>query len=98
MPRGSKLKNWGKEQKDECTRQFNLFTTTNGADGWNPAETADSYIRPKAKDNDILRPYLSAFIGGHSSCKDSSKVLRGYRRAGSEYIVYLAKNGIRRST
>jgi hypothetical protein len=49
----AKLKNWGKAQKEECVKQFNLFVSSNGADGWNPQEVDDSYIRPKLKLNDL---------------------------------------------
>jgi hypothetical protein len=93
-----KLKNWGKPQKEECVKQFNLFETTNGSDGWDPREVDDSYIKPRVKLNNVCRPYLSVALGGHSKNKDSSKAIRGYRRAASEYFVTLAKGGIRRST
>lgn len=94
----AKLKNWGKPQKEECVKQFNLFETSGGAQGWDPNEVEDSYIRPKVKDSDVCRPYLSAALGGFTNNKDSSKALRGYRRAASEYFVTLAKGGTRRST
>jgi hypothetical protein len=86
-----KLKNWGKRQKEECVKQFNLFETTNGSDGWDPREVDDSYIKPHVKLNDVCRPYLSVALGGHSKNKDSSKAIRGYRRAASEYFVTLPR-------
>ena len=37
-----KLKNWGKPQKEECIKQFNLFEPSHGTDGWDPCEVSNS--------------------------------------------------------
>ena len=45
----------------------------------------------------MLRQYLQNIHGGHiAHKKDSSKALRNYKRIASEYITFLAKEGIRR--
>lgn len=93
-----KAKRWGKEQQNECTKQFNLFTTSNGKEGWDPREQTAEYVKPRAQQNDVCRPFLAANLGGSSSNKDSQKVVHGYRKAASEYWVKLAKSGIRRRT
>lgn len=93
-----KIKRWGKQQSNEVTKQFNLFTETNGGEGWDPEDVTESVIKQNIKSNDVLRPYLAASLGGHSSNKDNQKAIRNYRRAASEYFVHLALGGVRRST
>jgi hypothetical protein len=75
-------------------KQFNVFETTNGSDGWDPCEVDDSCIELRAKLNDVCRPCLSVALGGHSKNKDSSKAICGHRCAASECFVTLAKGGI----
>ena len=95
----SRQANWGAKQKKEVLKQFNLFTSTNGEEGWDPEKWGDTdYIVGKAKDNPICVRYLSKRQGGHQSNRDNQKVVRGYKNAASEYWVHLAKTGIRRST
>ena len=98
MPVRGTAPRWTKEAAKEVERQFNLYTESNGQEGWDPRNHNASYIKPLAQKNDILRPYLAGNLGGHNSHKDSAKILRGYERVASEYFVKLAKQGIRRST
>jgi hypothetical protein len=86
---------WGAKESKECERQFNLFASTGGTQGWDPESTDAAYIKEKiiqAK-NPIFAPFLAKSAGG--SARDNQKALSGYRSASSEYFVKLAKNGIR---
>jgi hypothetical protein len=89
---------WSKEATNEIQKQFDLFTESNGKDGWDPQNRDASYIKPCIQQNEVLRPFLANNLGGHDSHKTSSKILQGYERVSSEYFVKLAKSGIRRST
>jgi len=93
-----KAPRWNKKASKEVERQFDLFTQTQGKDGWDPRERAPEYVKNKVKDNFILRPYLAGSSGGYTTHKTCQKVLRGYERVSSEYFVKIAKSGIRRST
>jgi hypothetical protein len=89
---------WNKEATTEVLHQFNLHTSMEGEEGWDPENRAAEYIKPRAQQNDVLRVYLEGNLGGRTTNKDSSKLLHGYERVASEYFVSLAKAGIRRST
>jgi hypothetical protein len=95
-PRG--VPRWNKEATNEIQKQFDLFTESNGQEGWDPRNRDALYIKPRVQQNDVLRPFLANNLGGHDSHKTSSKILRGYERVASEYFVKLAKTGIHRST
>jgi hypothetical protein len=88
---------WNKAASDELARLFNLFTQTGGQEGCDPQNQDPEYVIEALKENGILRPYLQFAHGGHlAHKKDSAKALRGYKRVASEYITFLAKDGIRR--
>ena len=92
-----KQKSWGETQTLECIRQFNLFQVTKGKQGWDPEKHNDpTYVKDLAKRNQLLKPYVQKSLGGFDKNRDSSKVIRGYERAASEWWVVLAKRGIRR--
>jgi len=94
----SRLARWGAAQRAQCQQQFDLFTSSSGAEGWDPDQVDGEYIKTAFKDDDICRPYLHKNLGGHSSNKkDSDKAIQGYQRAASEFYVQQALLGIRRN-
>jgi hypothetical protein len=58
---------WGAKESKECERQFNLFASTGGTQGWDPESTDAAYIKEKiiqqAK-NPIFAPFLAKSAGG----------------------------------
>jgi hypothetical protein len=86
---------WGQAQRDRCNQQFDLFVTSNGNEGWDPANTDPEYIKRMMKDDDVCRIFLHHNLGGHRTNKDSDKGIGGYNRAASEFFVLLALQGIR---
>jgi hypothetical protein len=92
-----KQKSWGETQTQECIRQFNLFQATKGKEGWDPAKHSDTeYVKTSVRRNQTIKPYLKKSLGGSAGNIDSSKAIRGYQRAASEWWVVLARSGIRR--
>ena len=98
MPVRGTAPRWTKEAANEVERQFNLYTESNGQEGWDPRDRNASYIKPLAQKNNVLWPFLAVNLGGHESHKDSAKILQGYEWVASEYFVKLAKWGVRHST
>ena len=92
---GRKQSPWGTIQNNECVKQFNLFQTSGGEEGWNPEKHDKSYIVSKLREVAATRRFLKVSEGGTN--EDNSKGLRGYRRASSEFWVLLAARGIRKS-
>jgi hypothetical protein len=93
------MSRWGVKQNKELEKQFNLFDTTGGKEGWNPGVTNDNYIKTKICESgkgDLIR-FLSKSLGGDRNNRDNSKAINGYKRAASEYFVKLAKQGVRLS-
>lgn len=93
-----KAPRWCKKASNELEKQFNLFTQSGGEEGFDPRDRTSEYIKSKAKDNPVLKPYLASNQGGFHTHRDSTKIIRGYECVSSEYFVKLAKAGIRRST
>jgi len=89
---------WGAAQRSRCEQQFDLFVTTQGAEGWDPDNTEGEYIKEVFAEDDICRPFLQACLGGHSvHKKNSDKGIQGYNRCASEFYVQQALNGVRRN-
>jgi hypothetical protein len=93
----SKGPRWNPAATNELIGLFNLFTSTGGQEGCDPRNQESAYVIEQLKENDYLRQFLQSNHGGHPAHKkDSAKATRGYKRAASEYITFLAKDGIRR--
>jgi hypothetical protein len=88
MPVRGTAPRWTKEAANEVERQFNLYTKSNGQEGWDPRNRDASYIKPLAQKNDVLRPYSAGNLGGHELHKDSTKILRGYEREWQVSILW----------
>jgi hypothetical protein len=86
---------WGQAQRDRCNQQFDLFVTSDGAEGWDPANTEPEYIKMKMGKDDVCRIFLHHNLGGHRTNTNSDKAIGGYNRAASEFFVSLALQGIR---
>jgi hypothetical protein len=96
-----KLANWGKEQRKELTKQWNLFVESDGENGWDPrlnTTTHKTAIVELVKTNDVLRPYLSVQDGGHSSNKDNTKFFRNFRKQQSDYFADEYRTGKRKAS
>ena len=66
---------WNKQAQTELEKQFNLFTTTNGDEGFDPENQMAEYIKAAAQNNEVLCVYLAGNLGGNKTNKDSSKLL-----------------------
>jgi hypothetical protein len=77
--KSSKQVAWGDSQTNECVKHFNTFHLTGGEDGWDPKNTAPSYIVSVVKDSIKIKPYLSKHNGGHKLNNDNQKAIRGYK-------------------
>ena len=64
-----KAPRWNKKASKEVERQFDLFTQTQGKDGWDPRERSPEYIKQKVKDNFLLQPFLAGSTGRFSKAK-----------------------------
>lgn len=92
---GKKAVPWNKEATAELINYFNLFVATDRADGFDPEEFTHDYVFPEVQscNNDTIKQYLSAQMGRHHNIKDNMKIICGYERAASEYIVFNVKKG-----
>jgi hypothetical protein len=93
----AKQKNWNLAQSNVCVKNFNLFESSEGAEGWDPRQTLKADVVENLKTDSETRKYLSKSDGGHKSNNDNAKALRGYRRVASEFWVSIAKRKIRKS-
>jgi len=88
---------WGEGQRALCTQQFDLFTSSEGEEGWDPDNIDPDYIINCFSEDNICRPFLNANLGGNHLNKNSDKGIGGYRRCACEYYVSEALKGNHRN-
>jgi len=86
---------WGEVQRARCAQQFNLVTSTEGEEGWDPDNINLDYIIDCFLEDDICHPFLNANLGGHRLNKNSDKGIGRYHRCAFEYYVSEALKGNR---
>jgi len=86
---------WGEAHRACCTQQFDLFTSTEGEEGWDPDNIDLDYIIDCCLKDDICCSFVNANLGGHQLNKNSNKGIGGYRQCTCEYYISEALKGNR---
>ena len=83
------------------TQQFDLFVSTNGAEGWDPDTTEPKAILQLLLDlpassetRQLLIPFVHEDHGGQKGNKRNEKWVSNFANSASEWFTSLAKNGV----